>query len=223
MSKAIRFWHLDNFDLFKRLPKQELMRLCELLEMEHVKKGDHLHTMEKEGEKHVYFIKTGIVKVVDGNDSELHTKYLLKAGNLFGELALFDDTQPQERAIAAENSLVCKIEDRRMKQLMQNYPNLNNAILKFAGLRIKRLESQLSQMLYKDSYARIRDFIVEYIKHYGETNEEKYEARNFLSHQDIANLTHTSRQTVSNVLSTLRKKGIIDYDRKTIRLVGNPN
>ena len=43
-------------------------------------------------------------------------------------------------------------------------------------------------------------------------------AKNLLSHQDIAHLTNTSRQTVSNVMSKLRKEGLIDYNAKNIIL-----
>ena len=41
-------------------------------------------------------------------------------------------------------------------------------------------------------------------------------AKNLLSHKEIANLTNTSRQTVSNTLSIMRKKGIINYDIDSI-------
>jgi len=42
-----------------------------------------------------------------------------------------------------------------------------------------------------------------------------------LSHKDIANLTNTSRQTVSNVLSKLRMNGTIQYNSKEIRIESN--
>jgi CRP-like cAMP-binding protein len=38
----------------------------------------------------------------------------------------------------------------------------------------------------------------------------------FLKHQDITELTATSRQTVNSILTDLREKGIINFDRKKL-------
>jgi CRP/FNR family cyclic AMP-dependent transcriptional regulator len=38
----------------------------------------------------------------------------------------------------------------------------------------------------------------------------------FLTHQNIAQLTACSRQTVNSILADLREKGLIDFDRKKI-------
>jgi CRP-like cAMP-binding protein len=40
--------------------------------------------------------------------------------------------------------------------------------------------------------------------------------KNQLTHQDIANLTGTSRQTVTTVLNDLRDRNIINFDRRKI-------
>ena len=61
------------------------------------------------------------------------------------------------------------------------------------------------------------EFILDYLEEFGEKDEAgKTTAKNLLSHKEIANLTNTSRQTVSNVMSTMRKEGIIDYNAKHI-------
>ncbi|MEP5601303.1 MAG: helix-turn-helix domain-containing protein, partial [Algibacter sp.] len=88
-----------------------------------------------------------------------------------------------------------------------------NGVLKIYGLRIQKLERRLHDLLYKDSATRIREFISDYLEEFGEKNDIGIlTAKNLLSHKEIANLTNTSRQTVSNVLSTMRKDGVIDYD-----------
>ena len=103
-----------------------------------------------------------------------------------------------------------------MEDLMEQHKSLNNALLKIYGLRIRKLETRLQDLLYKDSKTRISEFIKAFIEEFGEIENDRVVAKNLLSHKDISNLTNTSRQTVNNVLSTMRKNHIIDYDSKFI-------
>jgi CRP/FNR family transcriptional regulator len=100
---------------------------------------------------------------------------------------------------------------------MEKHKSLKNGVLKVYGLRIQKLERRLHDLLYKDSTTRIKEFIVDYLDEFGETSKEgKLIAKNLLSHKEIANLTNTSRQTVSNVLSKMRKEGVINYNAQFI-------
>ncbi|NOQ71124.1 MAG: helix-turn-helix domain-containing protein [Crocinitomix sp.] len=72
--------------------------------------------------------------------------------------------------------------------------------------------------MYKTSEERIAEFIFSYVKEHGTKNDGLYSIKNNLTHLDIANLTNTSRQTVNNVISILRKRGMIEYSRKLISI-----
>ena len=104
-----------------------------------------------------------------------------------------------------------------MEELMEKHKSLKNGVLKIYGLCIQKLERRLHDLLYKDSTTRIKEFITDYLEEFGEINDKGTSvAKNLLSHKEIANLTNTSRQTVNNVMSTMRKEGIIDYNIKFI-------
>ena len=45
--------------------------------------------------------------------------------------------------------------------------------------------------------------------------------RNYLTHQEIASYTGTSRQTVTTVLNELREDKILDFNRKQITIKNN--
>lgn len=194
-----------------------MMEMCDLLEMEHIDKGSTIEIGARD-ELCVFFLKKGAVKIVDSKYAT--TKYIVKKGNIFGELSLYDkQTATKEVALALEDSIICYIESDMMETLMEKYKSLKNGVLKIYGLRIQKLESRLQDLLYKDSKTRIKDFIVAYVKEFGEDNGDHIEAKNLLSHKDIANLTNTSRQTVNNVLSTMRKTNQINYNSKYISIV----
>ena len=164
----------------------------------------------------MFFLKKGAVKIVD---KSTHTvKYVVKRGHIFGELALYDEEMASEEvAYALEDSIICYIEADKMEELMQRHESLKNGVLKIYGRRIKRLERKLHDLLYKDSTVRIKEFIADYLDQFGEVDEQGHlVAKNLLTHKDIAGLTSTSRQTVSNILSSMRKDGEIDYNTKFI-------
>ncbi|WP_033961179.1 Crp/Fnr family transcriptional regulator [Psychroserpens jangbogonensis] len=215
MKAITKYWFLEGFNLFKKLGIHNMMRICEILEMDNFNKGD-LVSLKHESDRSVFFLKKGSVKIVNtANDS---VKYIVKRGNIFGELSLYNkEAAKEEIAYALEDSIICYIETDQMEKLMEKHKSLKNGVLKIYGLRIKKLERRLSDLLYKDSATRIKEFIIQFIKEFDEGSKpDQFVAKNLLSHKEIANLTNTSRQTVSNVLSSMRKKGLIDYNTQII-------
>ena len=214
MKAITKYWFLEGFSLFKKLGMPSMMKLCDFLEMDHVDKGSVIEIGARD-RKCIFFLKNGSVKIMD-SDSDI-VKYVVKKGNIFGELSIYDkDSSSKEVAIALEDVVICYIESDMMEDLMEEHKSLKNGLLKIYGLRIRKLETRLQDLLYKDSKTRISEFIKAYIEEFGESNKERVIAKNLLSHKDIANLTNTSRQTVNNVLSTMRKDNVIDYDSKFI-------
>lgn len=216
MSALTKYWFLEGFNLFKKLGMSTMMRMCEILEMENIDKGT-LIEIGKRDKKSIFFLKKGTVKIVDSTSETV--KYIVKTGNIFGELSLYDkQAANEEKAYALEDSIICYIESNQMEGLMEKHKSLKNGVLKIYGIRIKKLERRLRDLLYKDSKLRIKEFITDYVHEFGEEQNDNLVAKNLLSHQDIANLTNTSRQTVSNVLSNLRKERHIDYSSQYVSL-----
>ncbi|GAL62648.1 Crp/Fnr family transcriptional regulator [Algibacter lectus] len=211
MKAITKYWFLEDFNLFKKLGTFNMMKIVEILEMDNIEKGKAIN-LNDEHKNSVFFLKKGSVKIVNKTNNTV--KYVLKRGNIFGELALYDKKAASEEiAYALEDCVICYIESEQMEVLMEKHKSLKNGVLKIYGLRIQKLERRLHNLLYKDSVTRIKEFIADYLEEFGESNEGGHlTAKNLLSHKEIANLTNTSRQTVSNVLSTMRKEGIIDYN-----------
>lgn len=214
MNTLTKYWFLEGFNLFNKLGRITMMLMCEILEMENIDKGKTIKLLDDD-KKRIFFLKKGTIKIID--ETTKNVKYLVKKGNIFGELSLYDDNVAREEtAFAMENCIICYIDSNRMAQIMEKHKSLKNSVLKVYGLRIRKLERRLQDLLYKDSATRITEFIIDYIDEYGMKKDSRITANNLLSHKDIASLTNTSRQTVSNVLSKIRRDGIINYDSKSI-------
>ncbi|WP_298544545.1 Crp/Fnr family transcriptional regulator [uncultured Aquimarina sp.] len=216
MNTYTKYWFLEGFNLFNKLGRITMMRMCEILEMDSIDKGTTIQLLNND-KKSIFFLKKGTVKIIDTVNKNV--KYIVKKGHIFGELSLYNEQAAvEEQAIALEDCIVCYIESERMESIMEKHKSLKNGVLKVYGLRIKKLERRLQDLLYKDSTTRIKEFIFDYIQEFGEEKNTRIIAKNLLSHKDIANLTNTSRQTVSNVLSSLRKNNIIAYNSQNISL-----
>lgn len=219
MDFEAKYWHLIQFKLAKRLSKAERVHMCQTMEMKYYKKGADIPLEGKQVSSNVYFLKNGTIKITSySNDGNEIIKNIVKRGDIFGTLGLFEAEDEEDYVVAMEDAVVCIIDSGYFKKLMENNRNLNNYIFKLAGLRIKKLERNLTSLLYKDATTRIKDFIIDYVKDFGLEKEDIFLARNLLSNNDIGILTSTSRQTVNKTLNNLKRNNVIDFDKNTIKV-----
>jgi CRP/FNR family transcriptional regulator len=184
-----------------------------------LKKNTILH-FTKMTSKYVYLLNEGYIKIVTTNEEGKEViKYLVKPGNLFGELSLLDSTeQTEDYAVAVEDCEIGLIDKEKLKICMRTDDELRTEINRQIGSRIRKAENRLLAIIFRDAFNRICDFIVEFALEFGNANNETYEVKNILTHDDIAKLTATSRQTVSTVLNEMREKKQIEYNSDILRI-----
>ena len=84
------------------------------------------------------------------------------------------------------------------------------------GSRVLEMEQRLESLVFKDSRTRIVEFLESLAKKKGQRIGYEMLVRKFLTLQEIANLTATSRQTVTTVLNELRSKNVLTFNRKRL-------
>ena len=77
-------------------------------------------------------------------------------------------------------------------------------------------EDRLEALIFKDARTRIIEFIKDSATKRGRKIGYETLLKHCLTQQDIANLTGTSRQTVTSVLNDLRKSNLINFNRNSI-------
>ncbi len=217
MDFEAKYWHLSQFQLSKRLSRHEMINMCNSLIMKYFKKGLQV-CPENNITKNVYFLKKGTIKIVSlCNNGEEIIKDIIKKGDIFGILGLLHGESEDDYAVALEDAVVCIIDVETLKRMMAENHHLNNYIFKLAGIRINKLERRLESLIYKDAKTRIHEFVFDYLNEHGIESGEFMVANFLLSNKDIGRLTSTSRQTVSKTINHLKTKGIIDFDKNTIK------
>lgn len=223
METKDKLWYLEHFDILQHLKKDDIISMEKAMVMRAIDKNTMLHFPEMKS-RYVYFLKEGTVKIsTQREDGQELIKYIIKPGCIFGEMALLENSEDEnDYAVAMENCIVCFMNVENLKEMMQMNSGLNMRIRKLIGLRIKKVENRLSSMVFKDAATRVHDFLKEFVVEYGIEQKTGFTAKLFLTHDDIAKLTATTRQTVSTVMNKLREQGKIFYDQKHLTVFTNP-
>ncbi len=218
MDPKPHFWFLENIDLSALLcPKKMDMASDSGLYHTRFRRGEYIYTSDQSADK-VFFVSKGRVKIgaIDAEQKKEITLAILSEGEVFGELAIIGQSEHRGFAIAMEDTEICVIKREVLGSLLVEHRGLYFFFLKLFGSRKLEIEKRLESMVFKDSRSRIIEFLVDLVGKRGCRVGYEYVVRKFLTHQEIAQLTATSRQTVTTVLNELREKDILTFDRRRL-------
>lgn len=216
MSQA--YWHLENIDVTHLLCPNKLGNQEKMSHYSHVtfKKGELIYLPTELADR-IFFINEGRVKISTTNeDGREITKAILSRGEVFGELALMGEDRRHDTAQAVDDVNACVVTLDELRELMRERNELNLFFMRIFGRRQLDMERRLESMVFKDSRSRIVEFLVETTRNQGERVGYEWVVRQFYTHQEIANLTATSRQTVTTTLNDLRYKKLITFNRSRL-------
>lgn len=218
MKPQSKLWYFENFKILDVLSKEEKEDISHHSMMKQPDKKQLIHFSDA-GENKIYFVKAGKVKISkyseNGNEIILA---ILGPGEIFGELAITGQSAGDEVAEIVEDAVICELSTDEMQKMLESNPKFNLQITKLIGLKFKKIQNRLESLYFRSAPDRIREFIKDLAAEHGEkTGKENEVAVNLnLTHEDIAKLTATTRQTVTSVFNELEKDGIIEYSRKQI-------
>jgi CRP-like cAMP-binding protein len=103
-----------------------------------------------------------------------------------------------------------------VEELMADSPPLALGITKLIGLRRRRIERRLKSLLYRSNRDRLADLLVELAEQYGRRTPEGILIELKLSHQELASVIGSTRETVTLLLGQLQLEGLILVGRRRI-------
>lgn len=208
---------LSSFPLFQLLNEDEKFRLESMMEKKTKPKYSYIYLPDEPSDT-IYFLAKGTIKIGTHSDEGKEViKSLIHPTAMFGELGLIGEKKRQDFAQALKEEVTLytlKVED--FKKLMRSNYGLCNSVMQLFGSRLLRAENKLESLIFKDARTRIIDFIKDSVNTRGRRIGYEMLLKHSLTHQDIANITCTSRQTVTLVLNELRKSDLIYFNRGKI-------
>jgi len=211
-------WHLENIDVTHLLCPTKLGNEDLMARHTHCnfKKGESVYVPQDLSDR-IFFITEGSVKIsVMNEEGKEITKAILGRGEVFGELALLGEELRHDFATALEDTNTCVVTLEELRGLMRDRSELNLFFMKMFGGRQLEMERRLESLVFRDSRSRIVEFLVNITRSKGQRVGYEWVIRKPVTHQEIANLTATSRQTVTTTLNDLRYKKLLSFNRSRL-------
>lgn len=209
---------LRNYDLWCNLDDKEYEELNVAHHFIEAKKGDYIYFDSHHLNK-LYFLKGGYIKIgfIDDEGNEI-IKEIIKQGEIFGQFALERNNLNGEFAKAYKGNVsLCAFSIEDFEKLLKKRPELAIKYSKQVGEKLRRAEFRLLNMLNKDVRARLLAFFYHLAMKEGYNGTSKsYSINNFLTHEDIAKLIGSARQTVTTLINQLEDEGLVKVSRKKI-------
>ncbi len=217
MYTEIKYLYLKQHSVTNGMTDAQLLEMANLVKVKNVKKGESIY-MEDGFESRIYLLSKGKVKIseVDDRGDEL-IKEILTATDIFGDVSLNGTTSDDEFAEAlTENTVICSFKSSEFKQLMQTNVVLAINFIQHVSSKFRNLENRHSNLVFKDAKSRLISFFRDWAHREGRKEGDKIKLNNYLTHNDIAGIISTSRQSVTTLLNELKDGGMIYYNRKHI-------
>jgi len=216
MNKS-NLWFFEDVNLFNIMCPHKTADMGQTHQFNEYKKNEFIYFPNDQA-RHIYMIADGRVRIgAYLDDGKEVIKAILSKGEIFGELALAGEEKRNDFAQAMDNgTTICPISLDEMKELMADNKELSLKIYKLIGLRIRKLERKVESLVFKDARTRIIDFLRDAAEWKGRKVGFETMIPTRLTHKDIANLTGTSRQTVTTILNELKDRNLIYFDRRKI-------
>lgn len=218
MAAHSKLWYLERFRMLDVVPpaqRQVVERMTRMLE---VKRGQRIY-IQGDPSDQVFLLKAGVVKISTLGPQQQETILaFLYPGDVFGELAIVDDAPRDHVAVAHEDTVLCALSRDLLIRMSQETPALGYHITKVMGLRVRRLQTRLSELLGKSAAARVAHTLLDLADDYGVADSDGILLPLRLSQADLGNLVGLTRETVNIVLQDLRQRGLVVAGRRSIRI-----
>ena len=213
---------LRNVSLFKGLNEEGLEALAELCFTREFVKESVIILAEEEGDA-LFIIEEGQVKVcISSEEGREVILSLLGPGAVFGELALLDGKPRSANVIATDDTSLVMLRRSDFQQLIYKTPQIAMALLAELARRLRRTDRQIEGLALLDVTSRISETLLQLADDQGKDTAEGIAIDSRPTHQELANMSGTTRETVSRALKRLEDQGYISCrGRKIIILREN--
>lgn len=208
-----KVWYLERNRLFRGVPREEIQKYAHLFH-EHDYKAKEIVFSEGDLGDAIYLLKTGHVRLYrvteDGKEITLN---ILGPGDVFGELALFKETHRQTFAEAVDPAHICAASVEDFTRLMGHKPMLTVMVANEIARRRQEAETRIPGLAYGSVRLKLMHALRHLAREHGDPLDNgEVRVTVHLSHQELAQLVGTSRETCTVELGKLHLVGAVRID-----------
>jgi CRP/FNR family transcriptional regulator len=220
MSSTDQLLLIRRHDFFKQLSDEDYDSLRILHNFKTARRNEYIY-FESNLNRNLFFVKEGFVKIGyhDREGNEV-IKEIIGAGDIFGQITLEEKSGEGEfaQAYKADVSL-CMFRQHEFSALLEQKPQLAIRYSRQVGNKLNRLENWMINLLHRDVKSRLLYFMYTLLQQFPQhIIENRFKIQNFLTHDDVARLIASTRQTVTTMLSQAEEEGILVFNRSHIEI-----
>ena len=182
-------------------------------------KGDVLFTQGEIGDK-LYLIESGKIKLgqtaPDGRESLIA---VLGAGEMLGELSLFDPGPRTATAVAVTKTKVLWMGHEALLPWLVGRPDVSVALLRSLARRLRRTNVAMADLVFSDVPGRVAKALLELGSKFGEDAPDGLLVSHDLTQEELAQLVGASRETVNKALADFSQRGWIKMEQRQVTLI----
>ncbi len=213
-----RLWCLAEVDIFCDLNAAEMDAMAQAAPMKTYARGELVYTPHQPMET-LFILKQGRIRIFRVSpDGRALTTAILEPGTIFGEMVVVGQTMHDNFAEAMDDVVVCVMTKQDVHELLLGDARISARISETLGRRLGELEQKLSDAVFKSVPERIATTLLALAAGHtalalGRGAQVK------LTHEQLAALAATSRETATKVLGEFADQGLVTLGRGRITVL----
>jgi CRP/FNR family transcriptional regulator, cyclic AMP receptor protein len=170
-----------------------------------------------------YVVRSGVARAIrEHPDGRSITLSHFNAGDIFGELAMFDD-QPRSATVdVIEETEVIAIPGRDVQRLMSEHPEIAVKLIGALAHRLRATNERLARQSFQTVQSRVAAVLAQMVAAARDGNPGEGDVLVSLTQADLAKLAGSSRESASRFLAALERAGVITQGRGKLT-IHDPN
>lgn len=222
MERAARsgddIWCMAEVDIFADLSSAEMEAIAAAAPMKAYAAGELLYSPHQPVET-LFILKKGRVRIFRVSpEGRALTTALIAPGTVFGEMVLLGQQMHDNFAEALDAVVVCVMSRADVHRFLLSDPRIAMRISEILGRRLAELERRLSDTVFKSVPQRIAATLCLLAAEQRKRSLGRG-VQVVLTHEQIAALTGTSRETATKVLGEYAERGLLRLSRGKVTVL----
>jgi CRP-like cAMP-binding protein len=212
---------LGRVPAFATLEADDLRRIAQLAVPRSFQAGEAVFR-EGDSSDTCYVVRDGRARAVRTHgDGRTITLASFGPGDIFGELAMFEDERRSATVEAIEPTSVVGVLGPDMRRLMGEHPEIATRLVIALGRRLREMNERLSRQSFQTVQSRVAVVLRELVEQEIATGKGDADVLVTATQADLAQLAGSSRESASRFLAVLERAGVISQGRGRL-VVHNP-
>ena len=180
--------------------------------------GDAVYREGEYGDA-LYVLVSGVMKLFRPySGSKEATLRLLKSWDIFGHLAFAGETRQRAYAEAVTDCVVTKVPKIFVERAVRQEPRVAFKIMTLLELRLVQYEELVKCLLPRETEVRLANLLPLLAQKFGDRRDGVVTIDLRLTHQDLAAMVASTRESVTKVLNEMRGRDLIEIEAGRITL-----